>query len=1159
VQPMMHRLRQFISRYGPFLLSLVAVFPASLQAQTSWNFLGPAGVPSRVVMVAVDPRNDSTIYVVASGGGISKTSDSGANWTPLTDSLATLEFCSVALDPQAPDVVYAGTGDNQSPRPSQTVLRSADGGKTWTAPGRFTNQPVCALAVDPSNSSRVVAGSGEGLFLSEDAGSTWNKVAATSVTSIAFDSAGNVYAGVLGDDLPGVRDHILIRSSDNGHTWTSISLPVSGLDLTLKTTSVSVAANPNSLAVTVSYEQTPFFPGSSASATSPLSFLDFYRSTDNGMTWTTVTRIGDARPPTQLVTDPVTGNIYVAANKLLASRSQGVSWVTISTATSDFHSVVLTRGMLLLGGEKGLEIVSPVDGITPPSIAPLSSGQFLGISLDSHNAVWAAGPSGLFGPDSRSNLANVAGIGSAGVVAATATLTNIYVSGNQHISISTDGGTTFSSSAVLASGELRAPLPPLVADPVNNASAYVAGTHVYHTTNSGQAWTALPVVDSDATHVVVALAMAPAQRTTLYAATACLPEVIGKTCPLTISWIWLSRNSGQSWTQMGTVSGFVNRLAVDPRQTNTVYAAIGAFAGGPSLAAGYVQGDLQQSTNGGTTWVSIRANLPNVPINAVVIDPTSLPSLVITFPTGPPTPGQPFGPIVFNQPAQTLYVATDAGVFVTFNLGGGGNNAPTPLWSDISFGLPPSPVTDITLKQPAGILVVSTFGHGVYSRSVTGLAAGIVANPLSIDVTLIQGAAMTTGVPLTNLSTSSTLTWRLNPYDSWLGLPVTNGSLRPRASGQAAVRISAEKLGKGTYVGRLQLLSSGSFTQTVFITAHVTGAPAQMTIVGGNNGVGAVGTTLPPLEVMVSDGNQNPLFGVPVLFTVSAGGGSASPQTAYTNDAGIASTVLTLPSSPGSVRVTAANGSLLVQFSETAVLAPALTADGVVDGVTLNPYTPLAPGSIVSISGQSLSQVMIGASAGNLPSVLDSTRVRLIGDAGNIALPLFLVTPTQIRALIPTDTLPGTYRLRVESASSQSNDIQISVAAFGPGIVSQNGTGHGLGVFVKDDRSVVSASNPADRGAIITFFADGLGPVNPAVAAGQAGATAEPYNRTVTAPRVFFDIYPADLIYSGLPAGAPGPYQVTVRVPAQVSPAENISVSLTIGGFASNRVTIPVR
>ena len=129
-------------------------------------------------------------------------------------------------------------------------------------------------------------------------------------------------------------------------------------------------------------------------------------------------------------------------------------------------------------------------------------------------------------------------------------------------------------------------------DPVNAAIAYVAGQRVYRTSDSGTTWTAVPIVDPDPTHVITALAVAPASRQILYAATACLPELaLSFSCPSN-SFIWRSQNSGQSWTQRATVPGLVSRLAVDPRQANTVYAAMGAFAGGPSASAGYAAGDL---------------------------------------------------------------------------------------------------------------------------------------------------------------------------------------------------------------------------------------------------------------------------------------------------------------------------------------------------------------------------------------------------------------------------------------------------------------------------------------------------------------------------------------------------------------------------------------
>jgi uncharacterized protein (TIGR03437 family) len=49
------------------------------------------------------------------------------------------------------------------------------------------------------------------------------------------------------------------------------------------------------------------------------------------------------------------------------------------------------------------------------------------------------------------------------------------------------------------------------------------------------------------------------------------------------------------------------------------------------------------------------------------------------------------------------------------------------------------------------------------------------------------------------------------------------------------------------------------------------------------------------------------------------------------------------------------------------------------------------------------------------------------------------------------------------------------------------------------------------------------------------------------------------VIFSGLARGIAGRYQVTVQVPVNASPATNVSVSMTIGGYTSNRVTIPVR
>src|SRR5262249_16895843 len=160
---------------------------------------------------------------------------------------------------------------------------------------------------------------------------------------------------------------------------------------------------------------------------------------------------------------------------------------------------------------------------------------------------------------SASQAPVVPGVGPAGaVVVASSGSGNIYASGLDRVYRSLDQGAHFSSQVVIAAGEPHAPLPPLILDPANGTSAYVAGQHLYRTGDSGNTWTPLALIDPDPTHVAIALARAPSSAFVLYAATACLPEVVSAACPA-VSLIWRSTNSGGSWTAIGSVAGYVNR------------------------------------------------------------------------------------------------------------------------------------------------------------------------------------------------------------------------------------------------------------------------------------------------------------------------------------------------------------------------------------------------------------------------------------------------------------------------------------------------------------------------------------------------------------------------------------------------------------------------
>ena len=90
-------------------------------------------------------------------------------------------------------------------------------------------------------------------------------------------------------------------------------------------------------------------------------------------------------------------------------------------------------------------------------------------------------------------------------------------------------------------------------------------------------------------------------------------------------------------------------------------------------------------------------------------------------------------------------------------------------------------------------------------------------------------------------------------------------------------------------------------------TFTVTGLlPATLSVVSGNGQTGTAGTVLAnPFVVRVTDASGVPVPGVPVTFTVAAGGGTMSAASAVTNIRGEAAAILTLGTTPGTNSVAA--------------------------------------------------------------------------------------------------------------------------------------------------------------------------------------------------------------------------------------------------------------
>ena len=152
-----------------------ATWPAAVGAQRlqaasslgAWAGFGPSPILSggaryagRVTSIAVGLSTSRTIYAGAADGGVWRSVDGGANWTPLTDAECSLDMGSVALDPVAPSIVYAGTGEAAASYDSYFgcgVLRSTDGGMTWTQLGAqvFGNVSISKILVDAATAGSL--------------------------------------------------------------------------------------------------------------------------------------------------------------------------------------------------------------------------------------------------------------------------------------------------------------------------------------------------------------------------------------------------------------------------------------------------------------------------------------------------------------------------------------------------------------------------------------------------------------------------------------------------------------------------------------------------------------------------------------------------------------------------------------------------------------------------------------------------------------------------------------------------------------------------------------------------------------------------------------------------------------------------------------------
>ncbi len=311
---------------------------------------------------------DGTVWVGSVSGGLWRSSDitstSAASWTLVNDFLGNLAISDICQDPTNTNIMYFGTGEktvNADAVRGGGIWRSTDHGATWNLmPGTNTYYNVSKIACDPAGNLYVatiagaslagVGGTG-GVFRYNKIPATWDNISpvglSARITEMRLSTTGRLHV-VCGyrTTTPATTG---LRYTDNpatvtSGTWTSPATPIPN---TLTSYNVELAVAGNTLYAECS--NSIYLVGG------------IYKSIDGGVIWAAVTTPPNSELEPSIMTgrqawydlaigcDPNNPDIVIAGGlNFYRSTDGGITWSQntrwVGTATNyvhaDHHAVV---------------------------------------------------------------------------------------------------------------------------------------------------------------------------------------------------------------------------------------------------------------------------------------------------------------------------------------------------------------------------------------------------------------------------------------------------------------------------------------------------------------------------------------------------------------------------------------------------------------------------------------------------------------------------------------------------------------------------------------------------------------------------------------------------------------------------------------------------
>jgi photosystem II stability/assembly factor-like uncharacterized protein len=686
--------------------------------------IGPALTSGRVSDFAFVPGHWQAHYVAMASGNLWKTVNNGVTWEAVFDNEGSYAIGVVEIDPRNANVVWVGTGENNSQRSvgfGDGVYKSLDGGKSWRNMGLKDSGHISMIRIHPEDSDTVwVAAQGplwnsggdRGLYRTTDGGESWEKLldidADTGVNEFVVDPADpdvivassyqrRRHVWTLINGGPGSGIH---KTTDGGKTWREITRGVPEGELG-RIGLAAAPSQPNLLYAIIEADDEG---------------KGVYRSTDFGESWAKRSGHMTTSPQyyNELVVDPNDADVVYALDTFTHRSEDGGETFTrlpLNSRHVDDHALWIdpdNSAHLYIGGDGGA-YESWDRGATWRHVTNLPTVQFYRATPDNdlpfynvcagtQDNMTQCGPSRNRYTDGISNADwYFVQFGDGYKAQIDPTDPNIIYAQYQYGGLARFDRVTGERLAITPQ-----PGPdendykwnwntPLIISPHDNERLYYGAERLFRSDDRGESWVAVSgdltrQLDRNALEVMGRVwsvdAIAKNDSTSMYGSMIALDEsplvegllYVGTDDGL----IHVTSDGGENWARVDSFKGvpdmsLIEDVIASQHDADVAYAVIDNHKRGDHKP--YVL----KTVNRGRSWALISSNLPSRGSAHTIAEDHVDPDL--------------------------LFVGTEFGVF--FSNDGGGS------WHELST-LPTIAVRDLEIQRREGDLVVGTFGRGIY-------------------------------------------------------------------------------------------------------------------------------------------------------------------------------------------------------------------------------------------------------------------------------------------------------------------------------------------------------------------------------------------------------------------------------------------------------------